>query len=76
MVKITDVARRAGVSPSTVSYALSGKRPISDATRRRVEAAARDLGYRPHAAARAVAAPRRTCWPWPRPCAPACTSRW
>ena len=55
MVKITDVARRAGVSPSTVSYALSGKRPISDATRRRVEAAARDLGYRPHAAARAVA---------------------
>ncbi|MEV5233273.1 LacI family DNA-binding transcriptional regulator [Streptomyces pseudogriseolus] len=46
MVKITDVARRAGVSPSTVSYALSGKRPISDATRRRVRAAARELGYR------------------------------
>ncbi|MFF7769512.1 LacI family DNA-binding transcriptional regulator [Streptomyces massasporeus] len=55
MVKITDVARRAGVSPSTVSYALSGKRPISDETRRRVEAAARDLGYRPHAAAPAPA---------------------
>ncbi|MEU3484095.1 LacI family DNA-binding transcriptional regulator [Streptomyces massasporeus] len=55
MAKITDVARRAGVSPSTVSYALSGKRPISDETRRRVEAAARDLGYRPHAAARALA---------------------
>ncbi|MDN3269281.1 LacI family DNA-binding transcriptional regulator [Streptomyces sp. MA15] len=46
MVKITDVARRAGVSPSTVSYALSGKRPISDATRRRVQAAVRELGYR------------------------------
>lgn len=29
MVRITDVARHAGVSPSTVSYALSGKRPIS-----------------------------------------------
>ncbi|MFD5336201.1 LacI family DNA-binding transcriptional regulator [Streptomyces hawaiiensis] len=55
MVKITDVARRAGVSPSTVSYALSGKRPISDETRRRVEAAARDLGYRPHSGARALA---------------------
>ncbi|MEU0390310.1 LacI family DNA-binding transcriptional regulator [Streptomyces chartreusis] len=47
MVRITDVARRAGVSPSTVSYALSGKRPISDETRRRVRAAARELGYRP-----------------------------
>ncbi len=46
MVKITDVARRAGCLPSTVSYALSGKRPISDATRRRVQAAARELGYR------------------------------
>ncbi|MFE4052263.1 LacI family DNA-binding transcriptional regulator [Streptomyces sp. YIM B13518] len=45
MVKITDVARRAGVSPSTVSYALSGKRPISDATRLRVQAAVRELGY-------------------------------
>ncbi|MFJ8595575.1 LacI family DNA-binding transcriptional regulator [Streptomyces sp. NPDC093598] len=56
MVKITDVARRAGVSPSTVSYALSGKRPISDETRRRVEAAVRDLGYRPHTGTRSVAA--------------------
>ncbi|MEV5435802.1 LacI family DNA-binding transcriptional regulator [Streptomyces sp. NPDC052682] len=55
MVKITDVARHAGVSPSTVSYALSGKRPISEETRRRVEAAVRELGYRPHAGARALA---------------------
>ncbi|GGU12814.1 LacI family DNA-binding transcriptional regulator [Streptomyces coeruleorubidus] len=68
MVRITDVARRAGVSPSTVSYALSGKRPISAETRRRVEAAARELGYRPPSGARAhggskvlaVAAPLRT----------------
>ncbi|WP_329217827.1 LacI family transcriptional regulator [Streptomyces sp. NBC_01485] len=58
MVKITDVARHAGVSPSTVSYALSGKRPISVATRRRVEEAARKLGYRPHAGARALASSR------------------
>ncbi|GAB2846714.1 LacI family DNA-binding transcriptional regulator [Streptomyces deserti] len=55
MVKITDVARHAGVSPSTVSYALSGKRPISEETRRRVETAIRELGYRPHAGARALA---------------------
>ena len=58
MVKITDVARQAGVSPSTVSYALSGKRPISEETRRRVETAARELGYRPHAGARALASSR------------------
>ncbi|MDX3385750.1 LacI family DNA-binding transcriptional regulator [Streptomyces niveiscabiei] len=58
MVKITDVARLAGVSPSTVSYALSGKRPISEETRRRVQDAVRDLGYRPHAGARALASSR------------------
>ncbi|MPY61603.1 LacI family transcriptional regulator [Streptomyces spongiae] len=58
MVKITDVARHAGVSPSTVSYALSGKRPISEETRQRVEEAIRLLGYRPHAGARALASSR------------------
>ncbi|MFI8533137.1 LacI family DNA-binding transcriptional regulator [Streptomyces aquilus] len=58
MVKITDVARHAGVSPSTVSYVLSGKRPISEETRQRVEAAIRRLGYRPHAGARALASSR------------------
>ncbi|SDP45232.1 transcriptional regulator, LacI family [Streptomyces sp. cf386] len=58
MVKITDVARHAGVSASTVSYALSGKRPISEETRRRVEEAVRLLGYRPHAGARALAGRR------------------
>ncbi|MEU3997335.1 LacI family DNA-binding transcriptional regulator [Streptomyces fungicidicus] len=59
MVKITDVARRAGVSPSTVSYALSGKRPISDATRLRVQAAVRELGYRADGGGRSPAG-RRT----------------
>ncbi|MGW1723249.1 LacI family DNA-binding transcriptional regulator [Streptomyces sp. NPDC002306] len=58
MVKITDVARHAGVSPSTVSYALSGKRPISEETRQRVRASIRELGYRPHAGARALATSR------------------
>ncbi|MEV6104280.1 LacI family DNA-binding transcriptional regulator [Streptomyces sp. NPDC051940] len=58
MVKITDVAQHAGVSPSTVSYALSGKRPISDETRQRIEASIRELGYRPHAGARALASSR------------------
>jgi DNA-binding LacI/PurR family transcriptional regulator len=58
LVKITDVARHAGVSPSTVSYALSGKRSISDETRRRVQASIRELCYRPHAGARALASSR------------------
>ncbi|MFI6349565.1 LacI family DNA-binding transcriptional regulator [Streptomyces sp. NPDC050560] len=58
MVKITDVARHAGVSPSTVSYALSGKRSISRETRQRIEASIRELGYRPHAGARALASSR------------------
>ncbi|MFC0437636.1 LacI family DNA-binding transcriptional regulator [Kutzneria buriramensis] len=47
MVTIIDVARAAGVAPSTVSYVLNGKRPISVETRRQVEQCIRDLGYRP-----------------------------
>src|ERR1700726_357190 len=53
-VTITDVARRAGVSRSTVSYVLSGSRPISTETRRRVEQAIEDLQFRPHAGARSI----------------------
>jgi DNA-binding LacI/PurR family transcriptional regulator len=52
---IGDVARAAGVSTSTVSYVLSGKRPISAPTRHRVERSIRELGFRPHAGARALA---------------------
>lgn len=55
MATIGDVARVAGVSRSTASYALSGKRTISADVRRRVEAAVRDLGYTPNAGARALA---------------------
>lgn len=58
MATIEDVAREAGVSISTVSYALSGKRAISVATRERVQAAADALGYLPHASARMLAANR------------------
>ncbi len=42
---IADVARTAGVSPSTASVVFSGKTPVSDATRERVLQAASDLGY-------------------------------
>jgi len=52
---IGDVARVAGVSRSTASYALSGKRAISEDVRRRVKDAVRELGYTPNAGARALA---------------------
>jgi DNA-binding LacI/PurR family transcriptional regulator len=57
-VTILDVARRAGVAPSTVSYVLSGKRAISPATRERVLDSIRRLGYHPHAGARSLASNR------------------
>lgn len=59
MAKIHEVAEAAGVSISTVSYALSGKRPVGAETRRRIEEAARELGYEPNAGARMLAG-RRT----------------
>jgi DNA-binding LacI/PurR family transcriptional regulator len=58
LVTIADVARHAGVSASTVSYVLSGKRAISAGTRERVQASVRALGFHPHAGARALASNR------------------
>jgi DNA-binding LacI/PurR family transcriptional regulator len=53
-VNIGEIAKRAGVSRSTVSYALTGKRPVSEATKRRIQAVIDELDYRPNAAARAL----------------------
>lgn len=47
MSGIADVARRAGVSKSTASRALSGRGYVSSATQKRVRAAADALGYVP-----------------------------
>ncbi|MFF9896265.1 LacI family DNA-binding transcriptional regulator [Streptomyces longispororuber] len=58
MVTLAEVARHAGVSASTVSYVLSGKRSISARTRERVERSIQELGYHPHAGARALASSR------------------
>lgn len=55
MVTISDVARRAGVSIGTVSFAFSGKRPVATETRQAILAAAKELGYRPNAGARMLA---------------------
>lgn len=53
-VKLTDVAREAGVGYGTASRALSGRGAVDEATRSHVVAVAERLGYRTHAAARAL----------------------
>lgn len=58
-VSLADVASLAGVSPGTVSRALSRPGMLSEATRQRVLAAADRLGYVANGAARALAM-RRT----------------
>ncbi|GAA0547618.1 substrate-binding domain-containing protein [Chitinophaga japonensis] len=48
---LKDVAKKAGVAPSTVSLVLNGKarqRRISDALAARIESVAREVGYQPH----------------------------
>ncbi len=46
--KIVDVAKAAGVSPTTVSHALNHRGQVDPRTRERVIEVARRLGYRPH----------------------------
>lgn len=54
MITIADVAQRAGVSRPPVSHTLSGKRPVSEETRRKVEQAVQDLGFRPNILAQSL----------------------
>ncbi|MDX6620653.1 MAG: LacI family transcriptional regulator [Gaiellales bacterium] len=53
-VTLNDVARKAGVSKSTVSNVVRGAIPVAAPTRMRVEAAISELGYRPNEVARAL----------------------
>ena len=53
-IGIRAVADAAGVSPGTVSNVVTGKRPVSAATRARVEAAVERLGYTPHPGAQSL----------------------
>jgi LacI family transcriptional regulator len=55
-----DVARAAGVSAMTVSRVLNGQPRVAEATRRRVEAAATELGYIPNSLARGLGRRSRT----------------
>ena len=53
-VKIDELAEHLGLSKSTVSRALNGYSDIAETTRKRVENAARKLGYRPLSHAQAI----------------------
>jgi DNA-binding LacI/PurR family transcriptional regulator len=58
VVTMQDVADRAGVSLTTVSFVVNGTKRVAPATRGRVEAAMADLGYRRNVLARALASRR------------------
>jgi DNA-binding LacI/PurR family transcriptional regulator len=57
-ITIRQVATHAGVSEAAVSYALNNRPGVSENTRARVMAAARDLGWAPNIAARSLGASR------------------
>lgn len=54
MVSLRDIAQHCGVSVATVSKALNSRPDIGEETRKRVCAAARELGYTTNSAARAL----------------------
>jgi DNA-binding LacI/PurR family transcriptional regulator len=58
MATMREVAQRAGVSVATVSFIVNGTKPVSAATRERVEAAMAELGFRRNVLARALASQR------------------
>ncbi len=60
-VTIKDVAAVVGLSPSTVSRAFGRPEKVDEQTRRRIMAAADELGYRPNLAARALNTGRTQC---------------
>ncbi|MDI6602013.1 MAG: LacI family DNA-binding transcriptional regulator [Thermoanaerobacteraceae bacterium] len=53
-ITIKDVARRAGVSISTVSRVINDSKPVSDEVKQRVLEAIRETGYRPNQLARGL----------------------
>jgi LacI family transcriptional regulator len=55
---IETVAAAAGVSKTTVSHVLSGRRPVARDTRARVERVIEELGFRPSAVARSLSIAR------------------
>lgn len=58
---IKDIARRAGVSESAVSFALNNRPGVSQDTRARIRRVAEELGWQPNSAARALSGERSGC---------------
>ncbi len=58
MSKISDVAKRAGVSPVTVSRVINSAKDVSPATREKVRQAIEELGYIPNVVARSLRSKR------------------
>lgn len=54
MSTINDVAKQAGVSITTVSYVITGKRYVSDNLKERVLQAMKEVGYRPNSLAKSL----------------------
>ena len=52
MATMRDVAERAGVSIATVSFVVNNSKPVSAATRDRIESAMAELGFRRNVVAR------------------------
>jgi LacI family transcriptional regulator len=58
MVTIKEVSELAGVSQATVSRVMNGSDRVTDATRKKVNAAMKSLGYQPNSAAQSLASSR------------------
>lgn len=54
MVSMKDIAKRCGVSVATVSKALNGHSDIGTATKEKIMAVAKEMGYFPNSSARAL----------------------
>ena len=57
-VTIKDVARRAGVSPKTVSRVMNGEAHVRPAVREAVQRVIADMNYHPNAFARSLSSAR------------------
>jgi len=58
VVRLEDIARRAGVTSATVSYALAGTKGVSSSTRERILKIANEMGYIPNRQAAGLRAKR------------------
>lgn len=54
MVSLKDIAKKCGVSTATVSKALNDQKDIGESTKARIRETAKEMGYFPNSAARAL----------------------